>query len=202
MFNSCDTNIPLEIHFCCLTDYVQATQRYERSTRCKKFSNMLNWLSAARSRGHYGMHFSKFWYSALNRDPTVTYLGEQFNERTWYYDMFSSQAMVGLMGAEFSKPLVANKVTHLICYKFEGAFSMTSLTKCSKSKNDYCSYTYALLFAVIYSPMFCNQLSSCTVYLGSISNAFLLSYLLLHERKALIFWFSITKSSSSNLWIF
>ncbi|GFZ13787.1 transcription coactivator [Actinidia rufa] len=28
--------------------------------------------------------------------------------------------MVGLMGAKFSKPLVANKVTHLICYKFEG----------------------------------------------------------------------------------
>ncbi|MCD7449827.1 hypothetical protein HAX54_001743, partial [Datura stramonium] len=28
--------------------------------------------------------------------------------------------MVGLMGAQFSKPLVANKVTHLICYKFEG----------------------------------------------------------------------------------
>ncbi|PSS14720.1 BRCT domain-containing protein [Actinidia chinensis var. chinensis] len=28
--------------------------------------------------------------------------------------------MVGLMGAIFSKPLVANKVTHLICYKFEG----------------------------------------------------------------------------------
>lgn len=28
--------------------------------------------------------------------------------------------MVGLMGASFSKPLVANKVTHLICYKFEG----------------------------------------------------------------------------------
>ncbi|KAK4273262.1 hypothetical protein QN277_021700 [Acacia crassicarpa] len=28
--------------------------------------------------------------------------------------------MVGLMGAEFSKPLVASKVTHLICYKFEG----------------------------------------------------------------------------------
>ncbi|KAL5700303.1 hypothetical protein ACHQM5_025763 [Ranunculus cassubicifolius] len=28
--------------------------------------------------------------------------------------------MVGLMGANFSKPLVANKVTHLICYKFEG----------------------------------------------------------------------------------
>ncbi|XP_044501897.1 BRCT domain-containing protein At4g02110-like [Mangifera indica] len=28
--------------------------------------------------------------------------------------------MVGLMGALFSKPLVASKVTHLICYKFEG----------------------------------------------------------------------------------
>ncbi|KAK6941068.1 BRCT domain [Dillenia turbinata] len=28
--------------------------------------------------------------------------------------------MVGLMGAQFSKPLLANKVTHLICYKFEG----------------------------------------------------------------------------------
>ncbi|KAJ7977644.1 BRCT domain-containing protein [Quillaja saponaria] len=28
--------------------------------------------------------------------------------------------MVDLMGAQFSKPLVANKVTHLICYKFEG----------------------------------------------------------------------------------
>ncbi|MFS7938581.1 putative BRCT domain-containing protein [Helianthus anomalus] len=28
--------------------------------------------------------------------------------------------MVGLMGAQFSKPLIANKVTHLICYKFEG----------------------------------------------------------------------------------
>ncbi|XP_059625600.1 BRCT domain-containing protein At4g02110 [Cornus florida] len=28
--------------------------------------------------------------------------------------------MVGLMGAHFSKPLVANTVTHLICYKFEG----------------------------------------------------------------------------------
>lgn len=33
---------------------------------------------------------------------------------------FFFQIMVGLMGANFSKPLVANKVTHLICYKFEG----------------------------------------------------------------------------------
>lgn len=33
---------------------------------------------------------------------------------------FLYQTMVGLMGAQFSKPLVANKVTHLICYKFEG----------------------------------------------------------------------------------
>ncbi|CAN0888851.1 BRCT domain-containing protein At4g02110 [Linum grandiflorum] len=28
--------------------------------------------------------------------------------------------MVRLMGAQFSKPLVATKITHLICYKFEG----------------------------------------------------------------------------------
>ncbi|CAN6809109.1 unnamed protein product [Brassica oleracea var. botrytis] len=28
--------------------------------------------------------------------------------------------MVELMGGQFSKPLVANRVTHLICYKFEG----------------------------------------------------------------------------------
>lgn len=28
--------------------------------------------------------------------------------------------MVELMGAQFSKPLIANRVTHLICYKFEG----------------------------------------------------------------------------------
>lgn len=28
--------------------------------------------------------------------------------------------LVRLMGSQFSKPLVANKVTHLICYKFEG----------------------------------------------------------------------------------
>ncbi|GMI98875.1 hypothetical protein HRI_003556800 [Hibiscus trionum] len=28
--------------------------------------------------------------------------------------------LVSLMGAQFSKPLVASKVTHLICYKFEG----------------------------------------------------------------------------------
>ena len=34
--------------------------------------------------------------------------------------VFSRQTMVALMGAEFSKPLVASKVTHLICYKFEG----------------------------------------------------------------------------------
>lgn len=33
-----------------------------------------------------------------------------------------SQTLVRLMGSQFSKPLVANKVTHLICYKFEGMF--------------------------------------------------------------------------------
>ncbi|XP_075492080.1 BRCT domain-containing protein At4g02110-like isoform X2 [Primulina tabacum] len=35
-------------------------------------------------------------------------------------DRDDMKTMVGLMGANFSKPLVANKVTHLICYKFEG----------------------------------------------------------------------------------
>ena len=30
------------------------------------------------------------------------------------------QRMVYLMGAKFSKPLVAISVTHLVCYKFEG----------------------------------------------------------------------------------
>ncbi|MFS7939003.1 putative BRCT domain-containing protein [Helianthus anomalus] len=30
------------------------------------------------------------------------------------------QTMVELMGAQVSKPLIATKVTHLICYKFEG----------------------------------------------------------------------------------
>ncbi|KAJ0539967.1 putative BRCT domain-containing protein [Helianthus annuus] len=30
--------------------------------------------------------------------------------------------MVELMGAQVSKPLIATKVTHLICYKFEGGF--------------------------------------------------------------------------------
>lgn len=34
------------------------------------------------------------------------------------YSIF--QTMVELMGAKVSKPLIANKVTHLICYKFEG----------------------------------------------------------------------------------
>ncbi|RRT86127.1 hypothetical protein B296_00002686 [Ensete ventricosum] len=33
---------------------------------------------------------------------------------------YDSQKMVSLMGAKFSKPLIANQVTHLICYKFEG----------------------------------------------------------------------------------
>ncbi|KAF5816901.1 putative BRCT domain-containing protein [Helianthus annuus] len=30
------------------------------------------------------------------------------------------QTMVELMGAQVSKPLIATKITHLICYKFEG----------------------------------------------------------------------------------
>ncbi|KAK9922504.1 hypothetical protein M0R45_030966 [Rubus argutus] len=36
------------------------------------------------------------------------------------HDRDDVMTMVGLMGAQFSKPLVASKVTHLICYKFEG----------------------------------------------------------------------------------
>ncbi|CAL5208849.1 unnamed protein product [Lathyrus oleraceus] len=37
-----------------------------------------------------------------------------------HQDREDIMTMVGLMGAGFSKPLVANKVTHLVCYKFEG----------------------------------------------------------------------------------
>ncbi|XP_051118940.1 BRCT domain-containing protein At4g02110 [Andrographis paniculata] len=36
------------------------------------------------------------------------------------HDREDIMTMVSLMGAKFSKPLVATKVTHLICYKFEG----------------------------------------------------------------------------------
>ncbi|XP_074354606.1 uncharacterized protein LOC141693409 isoform X2 [Apium graveolens] len=38
--------------------------------------------------------------------------------------------IVSLMGAKFSNPLVANKVTHLICYKFEGLGHMR-IQECS-----------------------------------------------------------------------
>ncbi|CAN6469158.1 unnamed protein product [Victoria cruziana] len=44
----------------------------------------------------------------------VCLTGYQKQER---YDIMR---MVELLGAKFSKPLVANKVTHLVCYKFEG----------------------------------------------------------------------------------
>ncbi|XP_010556700.1 PREDICTED: BRCT domain-containing protein At4g02110 [Tarenaya hassleriana] len=36
------------------------------------------------------------------------------------HDRDDIMSMVALMGGQFSKPLVANKITHLICYKFEG----------------------------------------------------------------------------------
>ncbi|AEE82125.1 unnamed protein product [Arabidopsis thaliana] len=36
------------------------------------------------------------------------------------HDREDIMRMVELMGGQFSKPLVANRVTHLICYKFEG----------------------------------------------------------------------------------
>ncbi|KAF3617022.1 BRCT domain-containing protein [Capsicum annuum] len=37
-----------------------------------------------------------------------------------WQDRNDIMTMVGLMGANFTKPLIGNKVTHLICYKFEG----------------------------------------------------------------------------------
>jgi hypothetical protein len=45
---------------------------------------------------------------------------EHLGMKSLWVFYFLSQTMVGLMGAHFSKPLVANRVTHLICYKFEG----------------------------------------------------------------------------------
>ncbi|OQU90543.1 hypothetical protein SORBI_3002G427100 [Sorghum bicolor] len=39
-------------------------------------------------------------------------------DKNWRDDIMK---MVSLMGANFSKSLAANKITHLICYKFEGA---------------------------------------------------------------------------------
>lgn len=58
--------------------------------------------------------------------------------------------MVGLMGAEFSKPLVASKVTHLICYKFEGEkYELASRLKTIKLVNhrwlEDCLKDWALL---------------------------------------------------------
>ncbi|KAF5764712.1 putative BRCT domain-containing protein [Helianthus annuus] len=35
-------------------------------------------------------------------------------------DQGLEKTMVELMGAQVSKPLIATKVTHIICYKFEG----------------------------------------------------------------------------------
>ncbi|KAM7495810.1 hypothetical protein LguiA_020224 [Lonicera macranthoides] len=44
--------------------------------------------------------------------------------------------MVGLMGANFSKPLVASKVTHLVCFKFEGEkYELAKKTKKIKLVN-------------------------------------------------------------------
>ncbi|KAL9273487.1 BRCT domain-containing protein, partial [Drosera capensis] len=48
------------------------------------------------------------------KDFVVCLTGYQRNDRD------DIMTLVSLMGAQFSKPLVANKVTHLICYKFEG----------------------------------------------------------------------------------
>ncbi|MCO5557873.1 hypothetical protein L7F22_011445 [Adiantum nelumboides] len=35
--------------------------------------------------------------------------------------------MVYMMGAQFSKPLVAHRITHLVCYKYEGSPAMAKL---------------------------------------------------------------------------
>ena len=123
----------LDIYVYFLTDHVQASQRSEWYSGCKKFNHMLNWLSAARSRWRYGMHLplsSCCCFVFLSTVPTSSYLWIVVSWKditNWI--CFSYQTMVNLMGAQFSKPLVANKVTHLICYKFEGAFPMFPVTK-------------------------------------------------------------------------
>ncbi|GAB2254432.1 hypothetical protein Droror1_Dr00022241 [Drosera rotundifolia] len=48
------------------------------------------------------------------KDFVMCLTGYQRNDRD------DIMTLVSLIGAHFSKPLVANKVTHLICYKFEG----------------------------------------------------------------------------------
>jgi len=61
----------------------------------------------------------------------------------WLHLVLPLQTMVGLMGAQFSKPLVANKVTHLICYKFEGLFRFL------KFWHHIQLHVYAILFLLI-----------------------------------------------------
>lgn len=48
----------------------------------------------------------------------------------FFFSPCTLQTMVSLIGAQFSKPLVANKVTHLICYKFEGTSILLLLMCC------------------------------------------------------------------------
>lgn len=83
----------------CLTGY-QRQDRDDIMVCIAKISFLTIFMSCYRS--HWG------WIFHVICDLTVEYC-------------FHSQTMVGLMGAQFSKPLVANKVTHLVCYKFEGA---------------------------------------------------------------------------------
>ncbi|KAL5196996.1 hypothetical protein ABZP36_000508 [Zizania latifolia] len=49
-----------------------------------------------------------------SESPCICLTGYQKNGRE------DIMKMVTLMGAQFSKPLIAHKVTHLVCYKFEG----------------------------------------------------------------------------------
>ncbi|CAH9085660.1 unnamed protein product [Cuscuta epithymum] len=58
--------------------------------------------------------------------------------------------LVGLMGATFSKPLVATQVTHLVCYKFEGekyllAKKLTNIKMVNHSWLEDCLKSWALL---------------------------------------------------------
>jgi len=66
------------------------------------------------------------------------------------------------MGAKFSKPLVANKVTHLICYKFEGLsnFRKSCLSLLTACVCFYCSLNCFILqtiHAYFYFVLFVNS---------------------------------------------
>lgn len=80
---------------------------------------MLNWISEARAGGYYGKF--DFYLLTLLIFFMINYVGYYFCfilRNVFFTSHF--QRMVTMMGARFSKPLIANQITHLICYKFEG----------------------------------------------------------------------------------